>query len=118
MQLNEVVAMFITDVHSELPHAKVVSGAKSKDAIKVELQEHAYNEALSYIKRMASGQSLDGVRIESSAVGQLKHAFKVYLTTCEENHESGNECQDVIDRLNAFGEQWKPIWEYERVNYS
>ena len=96
--INEMAAMFITDVHSELPSAKVNAGAKSKESIKLELQESAYNDALSYIKRMASGQSLDGVRIESSAVGELKNAFKVYaLTTCKENHESGNECKDVIE---------------------
>ena len=108
---KEIVAMFITDVHSELPSAKVNAGAKSKDAIITELQEASYNDALSYIKRMASGESMNGVLIESGAVGQLKHAFKVYALTCKENHESGNECKDVIDRLNAFGERWKPIWE-------
>ena len=108
---KEIVAMFITDVHSELPSAKVNAGAKSKESIKLELQESAYNEALSYIKRMASGQSLDGVRIESSAVGELKNAFKVYMATCKENQANGNECKDVIDRLRAFGEKWQPIWE-------
>ena len=54
--INEMAAMFITDVHSELPSAKVNAGAKSKESIKLELQESAYNDALSPISRELASQ--------------------------------------------------------------
>ena len=110
--VDEIVAMFVSDVAAEIPHAKPKSTAKSRKEIEAELKAEAAEreaalkaEALAYVQRAGSEQGVQGVELAAGAFAFLKVAYEEVIAKCDAKKD-----KDVISRLEAWATPFKMMW--------